>query len=105
MFCPRSGRRYHWHTLRHCGKACPTEWLLKLMLRDGIQGTEHIILFNFFFSLHRHHYKYLDTLYFWFEDCIIFGCGVILIFVASERVRKGAHGPNHQDFCVMTVHL
>jgi len=57
-----------------------------------------------FSSWHRHHYKYLDILYFWFEDCIIFHCGVILIFVAGEYVHKGAHGPNHHDFCVVPVY-
>ena len=61
------------------------------MLRDGIQGTEHVILFVFFFSLYKHHYMYLDTVYFWFENCIIFRCGVILMFVAGECVREGAH--------------
>jgi len=58
---------------------------------------------RFFFCLHRHHFKYLDTVNFGFEDCIIFSCSVILIVVARECVCKGAHRPNHQDFCIVTV--
>jgi len=56
----------------------------------------------FFFSLYWHYYQYLDTLYFWFEDYIIFVCGVILIFTVGECVCEGVHRLNHQDFCIVT---
>jgi hypothetical protein len=39
---------------------------------------------RFVFFLHSHHYKYLDTLYLWFEDCIIFGCSVIWILLLES---------------------
>jgi len=43
----------------------------------------------FCFSLHSHHYKYLDTLYCSFKDCIIFGWGVILIFLLEGVLVRG----------------
>jgi hypothetical protein len=71
------------------------------MLRDSNQGTEHVIQFDYF-TPYTHHDKYLDTLYFWFEDFIICGCSEILIFVAGECVHERAQGPIHQDFRVVT---
>lgn len=55
------------------------------------------------FSSHRRHYMYLDNFYFWLEDCIIFGWGVILIIVAGGCVHEGLPGPDHQDFSAVTV--
>lgn len=58
---------------------------------------------QFVFSSFRNHYPYLDTLYFCFENCIIFGYSKIMVFVVGECVCEGVHGSKHQGICIITV--